>query len=738
MAHTKRICILLSRLYKHAYRQLLRGMLDQLRIAGCTAVVFQMNEDCGNDKITQGELNLLHLIRFEHFDGVIFAPYTFSAAYAGTIGSFLTKNCTVPLVYVGIETGNYLRVWCDDRAEFAELVRHLIRVHHCRRILCLTGPAELPVAQNRCAGYRDAMQEAGLPADEPVYGDFWTVAPAQLAADIAAGRREMPDAIVCGNDVMALSLCDALLAHGIAVPEQIRITGYDGDVEGRVHVPSVTSYQTSQRQLGRDAACRLLEAVTGQPQTPCGQEDGLMLCRESCGCRNETVRKDPQNYLQLEQGLLDDHLSATLHDTATLYELVGGIYSTLYTFLPMERFGADNFYLCLCADWDSSHADTDRQTYRTEGYSDRMTFMNHDRQEHYAASELLPASVWEQYAGKTVLISAAHFLDRCFGCFCLALEGDVDVCGFNYVRFCREVCNALELLRVRNDLRKLIFRKYIAQSRDDLTGLYLLDQCEAVWKQAAELAAFYGEDIYLAAISLGGLREAADEAGKAARDQIIVAFANLLTQCCTGREQAFRVSSGGFAVIGMGREPEVCLEKLTNTLNEQFRQYYLYAGVPYPLHLLHAGKTVPAMQQMSAETVRSEIHGMLHSLREKAAAPAGGQIYYSELAALRRDIFLHPAEDWSMENCCRRLNVSRSYFHRVYRSMFGVTLGQDVQQSRIHQAQVLLVSTTDCLQSIAEQCGYEYVNFMRTFKRLIGVTPAQYRKQRTGLDSAAE
>ena len=738
MAHTKRICILLSRLYKPACRQLLRGMLRQLRCTGYTAVVFQMNEDSGNAKIAQGELNLLHLLRFELFDGVIFAPYTFSKAYAKVIGSFLTENCSVPLVCVGNEESSGLRVWCDDRAEFAELVRHLIGVHGCKDILCLTGPAELAVSGSRYAGYCDAMQEAGLRVQDPVYGDFWTAAPAALAAEIAAGQRGMPDAIVCGNDIMAVSLCDALLSHGIAVPGQIRITGYDGDAESRVHVPSVTTYQTPQRQIGIQAACTLLEAVTGTAQIPCEHEQGQMLCRESCGCRNETVRQEPPDLLQMEHELLDDHLSATLHDTTTLNELIGGIYKTLYTFLPMSRFGTDNFYLCLCTDWDSSHAAADRQTYRTEGYADRMTFINHDRQEHYAAAELLPASVWTEYAGKTLVISAAHFMDRCFGCFCLALDGDVDVCGFNYVRFCREVCNGLELLRVRNDLCKLIFRKYIAQSRDDLTGLYLLDQCEQIWNQTAELAAFYGEDIYYAAISLGGLREAADEAGKAARDQIIVAFANLLTQCCTGREQAFRVSGEGFAVTGTGHDPAACLEKLTDTLNEHFRQYCLYTGVPYPLHLLHEGRIIPAMQPAPAETVFREIRGMLHSLAEKEETSAGGQIYYRELAALRRDIFLHPAEEWSMEICCRRLNISRSYFHRVYRSMFGVTLGQDVQQSRIHQAQVLLVSTDDSLQSIAAKCGYEYVNFMRTFKRIIGVTPVQYRRQRTGKDHAAE
>ena len=63
----------------------------------------------------------------------------------------------------------------NDRKIFCDLVNHLIEVHHKRKIYCLTGPPELHQSRNRVLGFRDAMQQHGLPVSEQMifYGDFW-------------------------------------------------------------------------------------------------------------------------------------------------------------------------------------------------------------------------------------------------------------------------------------------------------------------------------------------------------------------------------------------------------------------------------------------------------------------------------------------------------------------------------------------------------------------------------------
>ena len=76
------------------------------------------------------------------------------------------------------------------------------------------------------------------------------------------------------------------------------------------------------------------------------------------------------------------------------------------------------------------------------------------------------------------------------------------------------------------------------------------------------------------------------------------------------------------------------------------------------------------------------------------------------------------------------LNISRSYFHRIYLAAFGVTCRQDAIESRLQYAAELLRDNSLTLSEIAEKCGYESDSyFMRQFKQHKGCTPTEYRKK---------
>jgi AraC-like DNA-binding protein len=106
---------------------------------------------------------------------------------------------------------------------------------------------------------------------------------------------------------------------------------------------------------------------------------------------------------------------------------------------------------------------------------------------------------------------------------------------------------------------------------------------------------------------------------------------------------------------------------------------------------------------------------------------------YRELLSLRRRIYSNPSESWSIEKICVSMNISRTYFHRIYFSAFGVTCTQDVIESRMTSASELLISSNMSIGSIAEQCGYDSeCYFMRQFKKHMGLTPTEYRRKFSG------
>lgn len=104
--------------------------------------------------------------------------------------------------------------------------------------------------------------------------------------------------------------------------------------------------------------------------------------------------------------------------------------------------------------------------------------------------------------------------------------------------------------------------------------------------------------------------------------------------------------------------------------------------------------------------------------------------YQKQLQELRLDVQNNASAPHSLENYAARLGISKSYFQHLYTDLFGISFQQDIIRFRVEHARYLLTTTDLTLEQIAEICGYNNeVHFYRQFKKLTGITPAQYRKR---------
>ncbi len=104
--------------------------------------------------------------------------------------------------------------------------------------------------------------------------------------------------------------------------------------------------------------------------------------------------------------------------------------------------------------------------------------------------------------------------------------------------------------------------------------------------------------------------------------------------------------------------------------------------------------------------------------------------YYDTLINLRSTIYHHPEERWSIATLSQRANLSPSHFQRLYKQTFGISCNSDVITSKIEYAKASLTDTSNTVREISILCGYENEeHFMRQFKRIVGVTPTNYRKK---------
>jgi DNA-binding LacI/PurR family transcriptional regulator len=173
---------------------------------------------------------------------------------------------TTPLVLLGEHIGAspFPHVTVDNTLAARAATEHLIAGGR-RRIAAIgaqvSGPNETSML--RLAGYRDALEAAGLPFDERLImtvDDFHRSDGAAAAARLIESGRDV-DGVFAFNDLLALGAMHAFTERGIRIPADVAVIGFDDIEEGRYSSPTLTSVSPDKAAIARAALDLVLESV---------------------------------------------------------------------------------------------------------------------------------------------------------------------------------------------------------------------------------------------------------------------------------------------------------------------------------------------------------------------------------------------------------------------------------------------------------------------------------------------
>jgi DNA-binding LacI/PurR family transcriptional regulator len=156
----------------------------------------------------------------------------------------------------------------DHRAASAEVTKHLVDLGH-RRIAHIAGSKAAGSTEQRLAGYKDALSAAGIAFDEAlvVQGAFSMQSGADAMEQLLA-LDEPPTGVFAGNDEMAFGAVKTARAHGLSVPEDLSMVGFDDQTTAAFYNPPLTTIHTPCREIGRRATQALVEQIAGREVTP--------------------------------------------------------------------------------------------------------------------------------------------------------------------------------------------------------------------------------------------------------------------------------------------------------------------------------------------------------------------------------------------------------------------------------------------------------------------------------------
>jgi LacI family transcriptional regulator len=184
------------------------------------------------------------------------------------------KLRSVPLVFVDVGPARprVSNIRIDYLHGIRQAVQHLAVLRH-ERIAFISGPLNLKSALARKDAFVRSMSEIGLAADPVliVEGDH-TLEGGEKASAILLNRNPRPTAILCSNDMTAIGVLRKCNSEKIVVPRDLSVVGFDNIHLSQYILPSLTTIDMSQSELGRMAFQALLHDVQREPPNPKGTE----------------------------------------------------------------------------------------------------------------------------------------------------------------------------------------------------------------------------------------------------------------------------------------------------------------------------------------------------------------------------------------------------------------------------------------------------------------------------------
>ena len=186
----------------------------------------------------RGEFNIFNLPDLSKYDGaVLFA----NALDQPGVAEGLVKRCGgagIPVICHGKMLDGAYNIVSDNRSAMCELTEYLVSEKNVKSVCFISGTKDSYDTSERLEAIKAVLENHGikLPDDNISYTD-WNV---NKARDYAAGlidEGRVPDAIICANDDLAITVCILLKEKNIRVPEDVIVTGFDHVPESETFYP---------------------------------------------------------------------------------------------------------------------------------------------------------------------------------------------------------------------------------------------------------------------------------------------------------------------------------------------------------------------------------------------------------------------------------------------------------------------------------------------------------------------
>jgi DNA-binding LacI/PurR family transcriptional regulator len=272
MRRTNTLGVVVTSIADPFVAEVVGGIEETANVHGYSVILANSNGDA------QREIDVVRSFEERRVDGIVVTSSRVGAAYAP-----LLAQIQVPVVLLNSQhpCQPVYAVMIANLDASRQAVRYLLELGH-RRIAYVGDRFGRESDTERFSGYRATLDDAGIPFQPEfvMHGDGMPEGGAQ-AMDRLLGLPELPTAVFCYNDMTAIGALKSIRVHGLHVPGDISIVGFDDLYLAQYLEPPLTTMRQPKHEMGRMATDTVLQLLAGAEPPRCVEVPGELIVRES-------------------------------------------------------------------------------------------------------------------------------------------------------------------------------------------------------------------------------------------------------------------------------------------------------------------------------------------------------------------------------------------------------------------------------------------------------------------------
>jgi len=253
---TMTIGVVVPFISRHFFSEAIDGIEQVASENGYRVIISQSHDSFEKEK------EILDGLFMNRIDGLLISP-TQDTRDGSHLNQFVQNKIPVVLFDRFYENSNMSKVVLADRKATYKITEHLIEQGK-KKIFHLAGDLGSAMYQERCQGYKNALFDYGITYKEDYVKSIELFADKAVDAvkEALEDKNNIPDAIVCVNDVTALAIMKYILEETeLNIPEDIAIAGFSNEPASDIITPGLTTVDQHPFEIGRTSSNMLFEFV---------------------------------------------------------------------------------------------------------------------------------------------------------------------------------------------------------------------------------------------------------------------------------------------------------------------------------------------------------------------------------------------------------------------------------------------------------------------------------------------